>query len=1204
MLSSHHGKSAPSPSPSTISIDNPRPYFNGGPTHNHRTSNNDSLGTKSLKDESIETPDSMDIHQMMLQKSSMKNNSSCQQSPRKQFTNAVGNKTASAQQIDISLSGPESAASSSTKRPQRTDLPITTDLLHQQQHGGSPLVRPASMQQQQQQHPHSTRPVVSNNDLLWNTPPANCKMLNPNLSRRASLAAVMMSPPSSAGLVNSATNHQGLFSSRDFIMSESVKESNISKQKFVQKRISNLSGPSRRHSVPNLSQTTAHQTNNGSVNGSKNAPLQRMAIGAFGMPGTATDGSYLPTPTDSAFHGSLSGDPSQFSDLSTASNHGMISQFPPTPADTYFSSGVHPFDLLPGPSNTWTNNGAAGIPPVPPPMSTATKSASIQYLQQLQQSMIFPDSQCIPNITHQPGQQPQPTQKKALQTGSQSRRGSKAKVKRRAGSIPAPTPPMLQSYMPTDMNWSLPSSDQQQIYQPQHFNNSNVSTTASVAATPTPPTSSITPRAMFYHGPAPCGNPEPLYEYLASPTVVPGLEIIGHDFYGNYVQILPICPDTTCSMNQDPVYLNLLQAIYAHTIPFLDLAPGSEEESQLLNNGTPSAITTQSIQPPFKNLLPLNGPAGQNSGAYSAQMSSSGSHTTLNQHSTLTSSVSSPSFQQMSVNGNNSSTIGSNKLLRRASMASISSINGNTASNSRRSSVVSNPSLSNPARKKKNAPRTHPYKSTSSFKEDNPMVTEAILTQVGGLGGIGNSATVSATDPRHKVAEKMVHMDEAEYAAHYSKHQQVMNKSASTTALCLAQTLVTSMSGSSLGPLHPSSLMSSSVTAPSITNAMTSSSFGNGSVANNATSSSPLEAIAAADFIRALSECSGGMNDLGLQSGGGEGMPYTAAADNSLSEHDLLSLENLMLMDSNAAAAVQAAAATAWPNWFDLNQLEKDICEAGLGHQASAFSSATCSMANLPLSTSSTLNSFANHHHGNSNGAASARDASMTNLLLSSSTNLAMMDDLFEDNISQQQQQSQDGAKCLPAVNSSDQEDTEMTIATNIPPATKASHINSTSQVLVFDQLSASHLQQGSSSHRSSCPSGDSTTSHASTDATAINPNKDGHQDSSEPKAPIANDLTLPYTSSLLTVLPFSAHHSHPIFPTRGNRRSGWYRSKSVASQGLSQITGVDYTTTCWYDVERLQNVVRDSISFQESSGLKSLEDLTEPGPSSANTKN
>ncbi|KAG0283137.1 hypothetical protein BGZ96_012487 [Linnemannia gamsii] len=1117
MLSSHHGKSVPSPSTLTTSTDNSRPCFNDTATHNHRTSNNDSFGAKSLKDESIELTDSMDIHQIMLQKSSMKkNNIACQQSPKKQFANTVGNKTVASQQIDNSLTGLENATSSSTKRLQRTDLSITTDVFHQQQHGGSTLARTAPMHQHQQQNPYSARPAVPNSDLLWNTPPANCKLPNPNLSRRASLAAVMMSPPSSAGLANSATNHHGHFSSRDFVMGESVRESDIPKQKAVQKRINNLNGPSRRHSVPNLSQAAAHQANNSNVNGAKNALLQRMTMGAFGMPGTATDGSYLPTPTDSTFNGSLSGD------------------------------------------------------------------------------------------SNQPGQQPQPVQKKASQTGSQSRRGSKAKVKRRVGSIPAPTPPMLQSYMPTDMNWSLPPSDQQLVYQQHQFNNSNVSAAISVTAPPPPPpTSSTTSRATFYHGPAPCGNPEPLYEYLASPTVVPGLEIIGHDFYGNYVQILPICPDTTCSMNQDPVYLNLLQAIYAHTIPFLDLAPGSEEESQLLNNGTPSAITTQSIQPPFKNLLPLNGPAGQNSGAYSSQMSLSGSHTTLNQHSTLTSSVSSPSFQQMSVNGSNSSTVGSNKLLRRASMASISSTNGNTASNSRRSSVVSNPNLSNPARKKKNASRTHPYKSTSSFKEDNPMVTEAILTQVGGLGGIGNCATVSATDPRHKVAEKMVHMDEAEYAAHYSKHQQVMNKSASTTALCLAQTLVTSMNGSSLGPLNPSSLMSSSVTAPSITNATTSSSIGNGSVTNSASSSSPLESIAAADFIRALSECSGGMNDLGLQNGGGECMASAAVADITLSEHDLLSLENLMMMDSNAAAAIQAAAATAWPNWFDLSQLEKDICEAGLGHQASAFSSASCSMANLPLSTSSTLTSFANHHHhGNSNGAAGARDVSMTNLLLSSSTNLAMMDDLFEDHISQQQQQFQGGTKCLPAVNNSDQEDTEMAIAATMSPITKVSHINSTSQVLVFDQLSASHLQRGSSSHRSSSPSGDSTTSRASTDATATNANEGGYQDSSEPKEPIANDLTLPYTSSLLTVLPFSAHHSHPIFPTRGNRRSGWYRSKSVASQGLSQITGVDYTTTCWYDVERLQNVVRDSISFQESSGLKSLEDLTEPGTSSASTKN
>ena len=341
---------------------------------------------------------------------------------------------------------------------------------------------------------------------------------------------------------------------------------------------------------------------------------------------------------------------------------------------------------------------------------------------------------------------------------------------------------------------------------------------------------------MFYQGPAPCGNPEPLYEYLASPTVVPGLEIIGHDFNGNYVQILPICPDTTCSMNQDPVYLNLLQAFYAHTIPFLDLAPRSEEESQLLNNGTPSAIATQSIQPPFKNLSPFNGSTGQNSGVYSAQLISSRSHNALGQHSTLMSSASSPSFQQLSTNGGNNSNAGSSKHFRRASMTCISSNNGNVTSNSRRSSVVSNLDLGNPA-KKKNAPRTHPYKSTSSFKEDNPMVTEAILTQVGGLGGIGNSATVSATDPRHKVAETMVYVDEAEYAAHYSKHQQVMNKSLSTTTLCLAQTLVISMSGSTLGSLNPSSLMSSSATEPSIANAMTRSNIGNVFIFNSTSSS-------------------------------------------------------------------------------------------------------------------------------------------------------------------------------------------------------------------------------------------------------------------------------------------------------------------------------------------------------------------------------
>ncbi|KAF9120820.1 hypothetical protein BGW39_011061 [Mortierella sp. 14UC] len=1033
MLSSHHGKSAPSPSPSTILSDNSnsRSYFYGA-NHNRRSSNNESIGTKALKDEPIEPSDSLDIHQLTLQKSNMKKSSTCQKSPRKQLTN-TRDKTA-AHQIDNSLMGLKTATASA-KRLQRTELSIATELMHhhQQQHGGSPLVRLASMQQQQQQH--SARSAVPDNEFLWNTPPANCKMPNPNLSRRASLAAVMMSPPSSTELVRSAANH-GIFSSRDFVMGESVKESDMPKQKVVQKRLNNLGGPSRRHSVPNPSQTAARQANsNNSSNGAntnigKNGALQRMAMGAFGMSGTTTDGSYLPTPTDSAFHGSINDEHSHFPDFSTSTNQGMNQRLPPTPVDAYFATGVHPFDILPGGTDAWANNNAAGMPPVPPPVLTATKSATIQYLQQLQQSMILPDR-------------------------SQSRRGSKAKVKRRFGSLPAPAPPMLQSYMPSDMNWYLSPSHQQLlangVYQQPQFNNSNVSLSSSANQSST--ATSTTPSRSL------------------------------DTTYGNYVQILPICPDTTCSMNQDPMCLNLLQAIYAHTIPFLDLTPGSEEESQLLNNGTPSAIATQSTQPPFKNLLPPNSPAGQNSGAYSAQLSStSGSHTSLGQHSTLTSSISSPSFQQLSNNGNNSAA-NSNKLSRRASMASISSANGNTASNSRRSSIASNPSLNNPAKKKKNVSRTHPYKSTSSFKEDNPMVTEAILTQVGGLGGIGNSTTVSATDSHHKVAEKMVHMDEAEYAAHYSKHRQVMNKSASTTAICLAQTLVTSISGSSLGPRNSSSLMSSSVTAPSITNTMTSSSVGNGPVVNS--SSSPLESVAAADFIRALSECNGSMNDLGLQ---GEGIT-PAVADISLSEYDLLCLENLMMMDSNAAVAVQAAAAIAWPNRFDLSQLERDVCEAGLGHQASAFSSAACSMANLPLSTSSTLTSFTNHHHGHGTA---AREASTTNLLLSSSTNLAIMDDLFEDSTS--------------------------------PLA-----------------------------------------SRASTDATATNnhTNSENRHGTSDIKAPISNDLTLPYTSSLLTVLPFSAHHSNPIFPTRGNHRSGWYRSKSVASQGLSQITGVDYTTTC-----------------------------------------
>ncbi|KAG0098352.1 hypothetical protein BGZ93_000370 [Podila epicladia] len=614
--------------------------------------------------------------------------------------------------------------------------------------------------------------------------------------------------------------------------------------------------------------------------------------------------------------------------------------------------------------------------------------------------------------------------------------------------------------------------------------------------------------------------------------------IIGQDYYGNYVQILPICPETTCSMNQDPIYLNLLQAIYAHTIPFLDLAPGSEEETQLLLNGTPSAIATQSIQPPFKHLLPLNKSSdGQKTtGRSSNQLSAMGTPRLNNDRpggyeahtpSTLTSSISSPSILATPISS-------SNKLHRRASMTSISS----TGPSSRRSSVVATSttatsSLTNPARKKKNAPRTHPYKSTSSFSEDNSMVTEAILTQVGGVGSIGNCANNGhVTDPRRKVAEKTVHMDEREYAEHYSKHQQSINKSASNSSLCLAQTLATSMVGSSLGAIDPSSLMASSISAPSITNAIVSAT----------STSSALESIAAADFIRALSECNGGMGDLGLSHSSSDLKANKCEIMSLAEQEELVTLENLMMMDSTTAAAVQAAAtATAWPNWFDLNQLEQDVCD-----------STQRDFEGMPLKTSSTLASFQG-----------TRSTSTTHLLLSSSTNLAMLDDTnvpFEP------------------------------VSGLLAPSTGMT-TNSTSQILMFDQL-----QQKSNDDEvmelSSSPSSSATTSPASTDS----------QDStsSSSSAPV-NDLALPYSSSLLTVLPFSAQHSHPIFPTRGSRRSGWYRSKSVASQALSEITGVDYTTTCWYDVEQLQSVVRDSISFQETlNGSKSLEDLTEPAGSSS----
>ncbi|KAF9930359.1 hypothetical protein BGZ65_005396 [Modicella reniformis] len=893
-----------------------------------------------------------------------------------------------------------------------------------------------------------------------NMPPGNC-IITMGLPSRASIANAIMFPPSSAGMVKSDTTHT-ISSVNSRLLGDSGRAGNPNspKPKALQRRRSSLFNVNRRHSLPNNMYGTMTSPSNTSLN----LTTQKAIIGnnAPTTPSAAmNNGSYLPTPTGS--------DSSHLTDLSVQILFTMPGFVPPTPIDSSkYTSQTHPFDLVPtaGSTDAGVSGDMAGISAIPVPMSTATKSATIQYLQQLQQSMIQqpglhdmpPQSQRQQVVVPQKpsstmGTSVQSKQQKVSQQGQGplSKQGLKTKAKRRTGSVPATL--QAPSYMSAEMPWSSLSTQTQQIaaqsalslYQ---CNNTDTHLLANIQPVSTSNT--------FYRRPAPCGNPEPLYEYLASPTVVPGLEIIGHDYYGNYVQILPICPETTCSMNQDPVYLNLLQAIYAHTIPFLDLAPGSEEETQRVLNGTPSAITTQSIQPPFKNLLPLNGPMG------------TGVQVTLSKQTTLTTSISSPTFQQ---------SLGNSKISRRVSMASTDST---STLGSRRSSTASNPS--NPAKKKKNVSRTHPYKTTSVFKEDNAMVTEAILTQVGGLGGIGSNTTVSATDPRHKITEKMVHMGDTEYAAHYSKHYQSMNKSASTAALCL-----TSMWSNSQNCINPSSLMSS-VSAPSITNVTMNSAAGS--------TISSLESIATADFIKALSECSGGMSDLEL----GSGESVAAVPDVKFEPNDLASLENLMLMESNAD--VQATASTAWPNWFDLSQLEKDICQEGITYQASAFSSASCSMGDLSLSNSTTLASFA----GNI-----SRDSTSTNLLLDSSTHLAMMDDFLTDH--------QRGSSSLPLSS----QDSKMNFAV---PESGAYHQNSTSQ---------------------------------------------------KPPA---------FVTSQRALLPRQQDLERLQNP-----------SKSVASQGLSEITGVDYTTTCWYDVEQLQTVVRDSISFQESSVLKSLEDLTEPNP-------
>ncbi|KAF9575355.1 hypothetical protein EC968_003406 [Mortierella alpina] len=1290
MLSSHHGK--------TPSSKTSRPYHNS----DVRNSNNNVDGNMTMAIDG-DTLDAMEVSydRMSLDYPSspdktlpFKGNGFAPSSPLKRSSIPVSTPSETSA---ILTDGPLPAikldremnviASSSTMRFQRSELSITTDAHGMSTSGGSDTNAPVNMpnnnlhhsgkhsssshnQQQQQyplltglpqnqpfQSPHHynlpTRTVGVSSQLdhgKGNAPPANCS-LPTALSRRSSLETTRMSPPSSAGLIKSATTNSFYPPSANDYSPSSPCYSDLGSpiQRAIQRRRSSLSGVSR-------------------SNGATNSTNKRMIIDAGAQGIQAKDGSYLPTPTEPSFRSSIHDDPSPYTDCGPPNTRSLPPHMPSTPADAFLSSEVNPFDMSSTAAGAALDarllNGSSGI-------STSTASATIQYLQQLQQAMLSQDDYHALNFALGPqgrqlierqSAQPKQQQQKAPQLGqpTQLRRGSKAKLKRRASVATVQTYPTAdmawsmtaaQTTMASKSNFALTCLNTDHPFSPNTSNNSNNSNGSNSNinnAQSAPSTTTSVPSQQFYHGPAPCGNPEPLYEYLASPTVVPGLEIIGHDYYGNYVQILPICPETTCSMNQDPVYLNLLQAIYAHTIPFLDLAPGSEEETQRLMSSTSSAIATQSIQPPFKNLFPLSNNNNSHNASAIGQGKSSSKAGVISvkqeNRATLSSSVSSPSFQQphskpSASSLSSSASYSSAGLPRRSSLGSISSITA--ASNSRRSSTASNPSsANNPARKKKNTPRTHPYKSTSSFKDDNPTVTEAILTQVGGIGGIGNCVTISATDPRHKIAEKMVHMDEAEYTAHYSRHQHAMNKStSSSTALCLAQTLATSMTGSSLGPLPPSALMSSSVSAPSITHATVSY---NGNNSNNSNSNnncnagdgvSSLDSIAAADFIRALSQCNnGGGNGLGLKGLGNGQVPSTAASaaaagpsigsTNALSQHrDLVSLENLMLLDSNAAAAVQAAAATAWPNWFDLHQLERDVCEVGMNSQASAFTSASCSMTHMPLSNSTTLTSFSNNR---------SKTHSSTNLLLSSSTDLAMMEDLLDDH-AQRTNNSRDSPNSSSksnhnAVSSSSNASTSSSSSSSASSSSSSSiqshdsqmlltvpgatidNRNSTSQVLVFDSYTAESLSlspkerssttiAATSSYSSSSISSLSSTGTTTTLATTATTTEKDLECSHSQKEPVTNDLTLPYISSLLTVLPFSVEHSHPIFPTRGNRRSGWYRSKSVASQGLSQITGVDYTTTCWYDVERLQNVVRDSISFQESSALKSLEDLTEPDP-------
>ncbi|KAG0042688.1 hypothetical protein BGZ83_000181 [Gryganskiella cystojenkinii] len=1104
-------------------------------------------------------------------------------------------------------------------------------------------------------HSRSNRSSGTDNDhfedcVHCNTPPANCRITIPavaDLVRRSSLS--MMSPPLSAGLVKSATIHS--MSSANSTSSPAPEKGRLIN--------SNSAAGGRRSSLQQSNSNNLEST------------LQNQQT-------LSQDGSdYLATPTEPTFLRQFPFPPPQQQEQQRQPYPGY--PYPgqqleyqqqqlhiPLDCTMPFSAGVHPFDSISIAAQPWMG-GAVDVTPNLTP-------AHLQYLQQFQfqqqqQQLLFQQQQgmmgqqhidpLVRHAEHQhtqawQGSQPMVFQRQTSLTAPPApelavKRGSKAKPKKRGASVVAASsaPPPSSSIIPLPQQKQ--SSQLQQPPQPQ----------------PQPQLQQQiqqSQRKVFQnHGPAPCGNPNPLYEYLASPTIVPGLEIIGHDFYGNYVQILPICPETTCLMNQDPIYLNLLQAIYAHTIPFLDLAPGSEQEIQaLLNQGTPSAIATQSIQPPFKNLLPYQ---GHDNGGPGMQTQATRRNSTLaagGAMSRMTSSVSSPSFQQWMYA---SDATGVSSFGRRASAATSSAsyvsspiVVSNT--NGRRSSTTSIPSstsssslllqtTNNPAKRKKNATRTHPYKSTSCFKEDNSMVTEAILNEVGGIGGIGNSsAAMSATDPRRtKVTEKMVHMSEAEYASHYSRHHASITRSSSSLSSSMlllnnlhignSSTRQLDMFGQPQRHSQSSSLMSSSVSAPSF--ALAAGTLEAAPRTGAVSMDSTPGVTGAADFIRALSVCG----------------PVTTSV--SLPDQGLQRLENLMLMDDAATAAIHAAAvastapissaaessltSTAWPNWFDLHQLEKDVCEVG-GRLArsSIFSSASSlSINKMPLSSSSTLTSFVD----NTESSSSLDSRSSTDLLLSSSTNLAMAMMMDED------------------------VDEAQTVR-----APRSNHGNSTSQVLVFDPASDDQHQQQqhqqhqflnvssstiapSSLHSSSnrlsstrnssfntiaSSSSSPSTNFSSSEDTIMDESSDIHDDDQrdrqhnlrggKSKTPriklevanldlsrnkdqdvhdgeeeqllskgsrnlVSNDLSVPYTSSLLTVLPFSAQHSHPIFPTRGHqRRQGWYRSKSVASQALTEITGVDYTTTCWYDVEQLQNVVRESISLQELSAVKPLEDL------------